>query len=146
MSVKDKREGASISHKTAELPIAIQNVHIASENRINMTYERKTVQDFKERYFSGNFYFEINVTKCTPKQLGLLIEGAMAFDRLGRGYNTGYGRVEVKRIKLFKRTIKHPTPKVDVDGSFVIERKVIDEPLDELFKKALGAWRDEINA
>ncbi|MFW9854178.1 MAG: hypothetical protein ACFFFG_03930 [Candidatus Thorarchaeota archaeon] len=94
---------ASISHKTARLSESIQHVHIASENRINLTYDGKTTQDFKERYFSGYFNFEIDVTHCSPQQIGLVIEGAVAFDRLGRGFNTGYGRVEVKKLQLLKR-------------------------------------------
>ena len=42
-----------IDHKTAKIPERVQKVHIASENRINLSYTGKSIQDFNERYFSG---------------------------------------------------------------------------------------------
>lgn len=130
---------ASIPHKTAVLPEPIQHVHIGSENRVNLTYEGKSVQDFSERYFSGTFSFEINVTSCSPEQIGLILEGAMLFDRLGRGYNSGYGHVEVKKLSLVKRSVIK-TPMLVEDGSFTIQKHLTETPLEDLFQQSLEAW------
>lgn len=132
---------ASISHKTAKLDEKIQRVHIATENRVNLTYEGKSIQDFAERYFSGYFSFEINVKKCNPQQLGLIIQGAMNFDRLGRGYNTGYGNVEVKKIQLLKRKIKK-IPVWSDEDSFVIKKEITEKSLRNEFEKALEVWNN----
>ncbi|MFX0172506.1 MAG: hypothetical protein ACFE9L_11345 [Candidatus Hodarchaeota archaeon] len=136
---------ASISHKTADIPQRIQNVHIASENRINLTYEGKTVQDFKERYFSGYFNFEIDVTHCSPEQIGLIIDGAMHFDRLGRGFNSGYGHVIVNEIKLLKRTVTL-SPVLGKNGSFKIEKKITEESQEKLFQNSFEAWKNGTHA
>ncbi len=135
---------ASIPHTSAELPECIQKVHIASENRINLAYNGKTVQDFKERYFSGYFTFEVDVTKCLPKQIGLIIEGLLHFDRLGRGYNSGYGHVEVKRLELVERTISR-NPRLIEDGSFTIQKEVTEKLLPKLFQKSVEVWQNGNN-
>ncbi|PWI47914.1 hypothetical protein CEE45_09065 [Candidatus Heimdallarchaeota archaeon B3_Heim] len=134
----------SIPHKTAEISGRIQQVHIASENRVNLTYNGKSVQDFSERYFSGNFHFEIDVTSCTPLQLGLIIEGAMNFDRLGRGYNTGYGHVQVNKIQLLKRTVTR-TPVMDENGCFIVQNQITEESRNKHFQNALEVWQNGIN-
>lgn len=135
----------SIPHKTAELPNNFQTVHIATEKRINLTYEGKSVQNFSERYFSGSFTYEVDLTPCSPEQIGLILEGAMHFDRLGRGYNSGYGRVEVKKLSLVKRSITK-TPILDKDGSFIIQNHLTETPLEDLFQQSLEAWHHATHA
>lgn len=131
----------SISHKTAEIPESVQKVHIASENRINLTYNGKSIQNFNERYFSGYFTFEADLSQCSPEQMGLIIESAMNFDRLGRGYNSGYGHIEVKKLQLLRRTISM-NPLLAGDGSFIIQKEIDEEPLEKLFQQSLEAWRN----
>ena len=135
----------SIAHKTAEIPESIQKVHIASENRINLSYTGKSIQDFKERYFSGYFTFEVDLTKCSLEQMGVIIEGAMNFDRLGRGYNSGYGHIEVKKLQLLKRKIDKK-PVIAEDGSFIIQKEINEEPLEKQFKQSLETWRNGTTA
>ena len=130
----------SITHKTAEVPEGVQKVHIASENRINLSYTGESLQDFNERYFSGYFTFEVDLTKCSPEQIGAIIEGAMNFDRLGRGYNSGSGHITVKKLQLLNRTIS----KIHVianEGSFIIQKDIIEQPLERLFQQSLEAWQ-----
>lgn len=135
----------SIAHKTAKIPESVQKVHIASENRINLTYDGKTTQDFSERYFSGYFTFEVDLTQCSPEQIGVIIEGAMNFDRLGRGYNSGYGHIEVKKLQLLRRTISR-NPVIADDGSFIIQKEIDEVPLEKLFQQSLEAWRNGTTA
>ena len=132
---------SSIAHKTAEIPERVQKVHIASENRSNLTYDGKSIQNFNERYFSGYFFFEMDLTKCSPVQIGVIIEGAMNFDRLGRGYNSGYGHIEVKKLQLLKRKIDKK-PVIAEDGSFIIQKEVKEESLERQFEQSLEAWRN----
>ncbi len=136
---------ASVTHSTAEFEEPIQKVHISSENRSCLTFDGKSTQNFVERYFSGKFNFEIDVTECTPSQLGLIIKGAMVIDRLGGGFNSGYGHVEVKKIKLLERSIEK-VPKWSEDDSFVIEKKVNEKPLKKDFIEALEAWNNVLDA
>ncbi|MHA2244423.1 MAG: hypothetical protein ACXADY_05600 [Candidatus Hodarchaeales archaeon] len=131
----------SISHKTAEIPESVQKVHIASDNRINLTYNGKSIQNFNERYFSGYFTFEADLSQCSPEQMGLIIESAMNFDRLGRGYNSGYGHIEVKKLLLLRRTISM-NPLLAGDGSFIIQKEIDEKPLEKLFQQSLEAWRN----
>ena len=46
------------------------------------------------------------MTNCLPRHIGLLIESAINLDKLGRGYNAGYGHVKVISLQLIKRTSK----------------------------------------
>ncbi|MFX1476613.1 MAG: hypothetical protein ACFFCI_00645 [Promethearchaeota archaeon] len=128
----------SINHKTAELEHTIQNVHLAMENRVCMTFDGKTVQDYGEKYFSGHFTFEIDVSQCSRKQLGLLIRSILALEKLGRGFNAGYGHVEVKKFQLLKR-IKKKIPIFDGE-SFVIKTEISEESLDKEVIEALEEW------
>jgi hypothetical protein len=135
----------SIGHKTAKIPERVQKVHIATENRVNLSYTGKSIQDFNERYFSGYFTFEVDLSQCSQKQIGLIIEGAMNFDRLGRGYNTGYGHIEVKKLHLLKRTIIM-NPVIAEDGSFIIKREIKEEALEMMFQQSLEVWRNGTTA
>ncbi|MFQ5979250.1 MAG: RAMP superfamily CRISPR-associated protein [Candidatus Heimdallarchaeota archaeon] len=129
----------SIPHKTS-VANGIQNVHIATENRICKTFDGKVAQDFGERYFSGAFTFEINLTHCTSLQQGLLIQAAMALKRLGGGYNAGYGRLTVQQFQYLKRITKRVP--IWTEDTFKVNEEVIEESLKDEPLAALQAWED----
>jgi len=59
----------SISHKEYTTDVPVQKVHIASENRIALSYDGIPIQDFRESYFSGYFTFSVDVTQLTKMKL-----------------------------------------------------------------------------
>ncbi|MFX0173149.1 MAG: hypothetical protein ACFE9L_14730, partial [Candidatus Hodarchaeota archaeon] len=128
----------SISQKSAVTKEQVQNVHIATEKRICLSFDDKSIQDFRERYFSGYFTFEIDVTKCNTIQLGLLIEAIMNLENFGRGFNTGYGRLKIKQFQLLERSVSR-TPMWNED-SFLVEEHVVEKSLKAEVVDALEAW------
>ena len=134
----------SISHKTAELDYTIQNVHLAIENRVCMSFDGKPVQDYGEKYFSGHFTFEIDVSQCSRKHIGLLIRSILALEKLGRGFNAGYGHVEVKKFQLLKRN-KKKIPVFDGE-SFVIKTEISEESLEKEVNEALEDWAKYVSS
>jgi CRISPR/Cas system CSM-associated protein Csm3 (group 7 of RAMP superfamily) len=134
----------SISHKSAKTEVNVQRVHIATENRVCMSFDSKPIQDFGERYFSGEFTFEIDVTRCTSEQIGLLIESVINLQKLGRGYNAGYGRVQIKRFQLLERTIKR-VPEWQEDN-FIVKEEFNEISLKNEVVEALEAWNAYVNA
>ena len=128
----------SLSHKTAQTNVNIQRVHIATENRIAMTFDGRSIQNFGERYFSGDFSFELDVTRSNPKQLGLLIKSVMNLQKLGRGFNSGYGKVQIKHFQLLRRSITRiPVWKEDC---FIVKEKIIEDSLKKDVLDAIRAW------
>ncbi len=136
---------ANILHKTGQVQ-GIQNVHIATENRICLTYDRKTAQDFSERYFSGNFTYEVDVTECSLEELGLLIHAVVQLDRYSRGYNAGYGHLKTLKLSLLSKTAKHDLICNQNDGTFDVHEAVLEESLQEEVLSAQQAWEDYIAA
>lgn len=128
----------SISHKSAKTEVKVQHVHIATEKRVCMTFDNKPAQDFGERYFSGEFTFEIDVTRCTSEQIGLLIESVINLQKLGRGYNAGYGRIRIKRFQLLERTIKR-VPEWQEDN-FIVKEVFQESSLKNEVLEAMEAW------
>ena len=129
----------SIKHKTAEFDRNIQKVHIATETRIMLSAKQKTMQDFGERYFSGQFYFEINVTRCQLAQLGSIIQAVSSqLHRLGRGYTAGYRHIEVQEMQLLTR--KTSTALVPTGESFKVQKVFEDKPIPQLVNQAIKAW------
>ncbi len=128
----------SISHKTAKTDVNIQTVHIATENRTAMTFDGKSMQEFGERYFSGDFSFEIDVNRCNPIQLGLLIKSVLNMKKLGRGFNSGYGRIQIKKFQLLKRSIiKIPVWK---ENCFIVKEDITEDSLKDDVFEAIQAW------
>lgn len=132
---------ANISHKTFKTDYKVQNVQIATEKRVNLSYDGKSIQDFGERYFAGDFEFEIDVTECNPSELGLLVESVMYLQKLGRGYNSGYAEIIVKSFGLVERSIRR-TPKWLTTNEFTIEEKVIEDPIPKEVVHALEEWQN----
>ena len=135
---------ANISHQTYQTRMKVQNVHISTETRVALTFGGKSIQDFGERYFAGEFEFEIDVSKCTKEETGMIIEAVMYMQKLGRGYNAGYGEVEIVSIKLVKeKTIRKS--EVSTGGEFMIEEKREEEAIPGEFSDALIAWKNYLN-
>ena len=131
---------ANIPEKSAILPEKVQRVHIATENRINLAYDKKSIQDFKERYFSGYFEFEIDVTKCTFPQIGLLIEAIMNLEQYGRGFNSGYGEIQIKKFQLLERHVNR-SPLWNAK-SFEIQEEIHVTSLKQEVLDGLDAWKN----
>ena len=129
----------SITQKSAELTIPVQDVHIATESRHCATFDGKIAQDFGERYFSGYFKFEIDVTHCLSKHIGLLIESILNVEKLGRGYNAGYGHVQVLSFQLIKRIIKKTV--VWQENDFVIQEIKEEVYLKDEVMTAMNEWK-----
>ncbi|MFW9916440.1 MAG: hypothetical protein ACFFGZ_12615 [Candidatus Thorarchaeota archaeon] len=128
----------NLKHNTAQLPIPVQNVHMAIENRICKTFDGKSIQDFGEQYFSGEIIFEIDVSLCSPLQLGFLMQAVMGLERLGRGYNTGYGHIEVLEFQLLQRMVKKiPTWN---GNTFQVTKEIQEESLKKEAEDALQEW------
>lgn len=130
---------ANITHKTFQTHFKFQNVHIATEKRVALTFEGKSIQDFGERYFAGEFEFEIDVSKCTEEEAGMIIEAAMYMQKLGRGYNTGYGELKILSLNLVKSTTSR-YPKITTKKKYLIEEQIIEESIPDEFTDALTAW------
>jgi hypothetical protein len=128
----------SISQKSATTEEPVQNVHIATEKRVCLSFDDKSIQDFGERYFSGYFAFEIDVTRCNNIQLGLLLDAIVNLKKLGRGFNTGYGRLKIKQFQLLERFINR-TP-VWKEDSFLVEENVVERSLKTKVDDAMEAW------
>ncbi|MFQ5976834.1 MAG: hypothetical protein ACE5OZ_01730 [Candidatus Heimdallarchaeota archaeon] len=135
---------ASPSQKTAQLE-NIQPVHIATEHRICQTFDNKTAQEFGERYFSGDFTFEVDTTNCSPRELGLLINSIMTMNRLGAGYNAGYGHIKVKAFLLVNRVVSRQAI-WGQDEEFQVQEKIAETSLKTEVLEAFSAWEEYIAA
>jgi hypothetical protein len=130
--------------KNLQLARRVQLMHIATENRHCRTFDGKIAQNFTEKYASGVFTCEIDVTPLNKPELGLVIEGAMRMERLGGGFNAGYGRIAVTKFQLIRRSKEWK--KRLVDGWFEVSEEVTEEPLNQEVKLALQAWEDYVFA
>ncbi|MHA2033272.1 MAG: hypothetical protein ACW99Q_28205 [Candidatus Kariarchaeaceae archaeon] len=119
-----------------------QRVHIATENRLNKTHDGISVQDFKETYFSGYFSFEIDVTDLNEIQRGLLYQAVMELERLGRGYNSGYGHIDVQSLQIVKRSI-HKYPEI-TDNTISIKSQTIEEALNNEIFQCLNNFEEYV--
>ncbi|MHA1215588.1 MAG: RAMP superfamily CRISPR-associated protein [Candidatus Hodarchaeales archaeon] len=131
---------ANVSHKSFQTKTQFQNVHISTENRVVLTFDDRSIQDFGERYFSGEFEFEIDVTECTPTELGMLIEATMSMKKLGRGYNAGYGELTILKMHLVEVN-SVLTPKLEENNDFTIEKHDIEKAIPAEFIEGLKAWQ-----
>jgi hypothetical protein len=106
----------SISHQDYTVEIPIQKVHIASENRIALSYDRIPIQDFRESYFSGYFTFIIDVTQLTDNEIKFLLDSLLYIEYYGGGRNAGYGHVKILDVE---------TQQITIERKFVSEDKVL---------------------
>ena len=131
----------SISHKDYTTDVAVQKVHISSENRIALSFDGIPIQDFRESYFSGYFTFSIDVTKLTNEEIKFLMESLLYIETIGACKNAGYGHVKLLDFDLQKiETLK--TVERD-DGVYKVteETEVESIELDNI-----GDWRETIVA
>lgn len=132
---------ASIKHKDYTTIVPVQNVHIASENRIALAYDGIPIQDFRESYFSGFFSFHIDVTNLTDGEIKFLIEAMLYVEILGAGRSSGYGCVKILNIALHKvETIRKVEE--DKEGNYKIIEETTETPL-SLSK--IEDWRTSLN-
>ncbi|MFX1251254.1 MAG: RAMP superfamily CRISPR-associated protein [Promethearchaeota archaeon] len=136
----------SVTEKTAVFQDEVQRVHIATEHRHAASVDGTPMQDFTERYFSGEFTFEIDVTLCSPEQLGLLITAATKLDRLGRGYNAGYAHIKVHRLQLVRREVKDSLVWCEQDQVYVVKAEAVETILKEEVPQALTVWQQYVEA
>ncbi len=121
----------SISHKEYNTDVAVQRVHILSENRIALSYEGIPIQDFRESYFSGYFTFSIDVTLLTKEEIKFLMESLLYIETLGGGKNAGYGQVKLLDFDLLKieviKTVKRNNGIYKVNEEIEAESIEFDE-------------------
>ncbi|MFQ6123858.1 MAG: RAMP superfamily CRISPR-associated protein [Candidatus Heimdallarchaeota archaeon] len=132
-------------HKTFAADVPLQPVQIATENRVALTFDHEAIQDFGERYFSGEFRFHIDVSALEPEELGLVIQSAMTLHRLGRGFNAGYGHIKIQQLTLEQVTTERRL-QWDGNGSFRVEETESREPLHQEVLDALQAFQLYLNA
>jgi CRISPR/Cas system CSM-associated protein Csm3 (group 7 of RAMP superfamily) len=117
----------SIGHKEYTTKIPIQKVHIASENRIALSYDRIPIQDFRESYFSGYFTFSIDVTRLTKGEIKFLLESLLYIEYYGGGKSAGYGKVKILDIEPQQLVIER---NFDVEnGTLKIDEQETATPL-----------------
>lgn len=126
-------------HETAKFSVPVQHLYIGVENCTVMSYDGKPIQNFKHHYVSGELQFELDVTSCQPQQLGLLLEAITQLEKIGGGYNIGYGHISRLKFSVVIRTITKKRSWED-DG-FVITHDIVDESLQQELYEALTAWQ-----
>jgi len=132
---------ASIKHKEYTTEVPVQKVHIASENRIALTYDGVAIQDFRESYFSGYFSFFIDVTKLTNAEIKFLMEALLYVESLGSGRTSGYGR-----IKIFDCDLQKIETTRDIEEDSKGNYKIIEETTAKPISLSnIEDWRDSLN-
>lgn len=116
-------------------------VHVSTETRHASRRDGKTLQDFSEQYFSGEFQFYIEFAKELPTWLlGMLIKGVLSMIHLGRGSNSGYGRLEIKDI-AFERVTFERTLGAENNGKIAIVEEERIVPQNQFLQECLDAWK-----
>ncbi len=79
-------------------------MHIATETRNSLVYgSKKSIQDFGERYFSGEFTVIIELLdELTQEEIGFLLKAILYMPEIGLGgsINNGSGKIELLEILL----------------------------------------------
>jgi hypothetical protein len=114
----------SISHKDYTTEVPVQKVHIASENRIALSYDRISIQDFRQSYFSGYFTFFIDVTQLTDDEIKFLLESLLHIEYYGGGKNAGYGHVKILDVEPQQIVIERKFESINGTLKVVEDEKV----------------------
>ncbi len=115
----------------------ISFVHVATENRHAARRDGKTLQDFSEQYFSGAFQFYVEFSEDLPQWLlGLLVEGILSIKHLGRGSNSGYGRLEIKELAFEQVTFERKLG-TESEGKITIVEEEQSTPQNQLLQESL---------
>ena len=116
-----------------------QKVHIATESRNSLVYHsRQAIQDFGERYFSGEFTFIIELNEeLVQEELGFLLQAILFMPELGLGgsINNGAGKLELLEIAL-QEVIRTRT--INKNGKIIEEEK--ERNLWKQMEEAIEVW------
>ena len=130
----------SISHKDYTTEVPVQKVHIASENRIVLSYDRIPIQDFRESYFSGYFTFNIDVTQLTEDEIKFLLESLLYVEYYGAGRHAGYGHIKILDVEPRQITIER---KFDAENGTL---KVVEqETVTPLKLDNINGWMENLS-
>jgi len=91
---------ANIKHEQYEVDNPVNRMHVATENRIALSYGGIPIQDFREVYISGDFTFFIDITKLCEEEVQFLLESLLYVESMGGGVNSGYGRIILRKIAV----------------------------------------------
>ncbi|MFX0170305.1 MAG: hypothetical protein ACFE9L_00135 [Candidatus Hodarchaeota archaeon] len=116
-----------------------QIVQRAQDQRVVLAYDGTPVQNFAEDYFAGYFTVDLNVTKLSDVQLGFMLNSLKALYRLGRGYNSGYGRLFIDEFELWQEFHTKEEEFNGNKGRFIYHTRC--EPVNGLMQQALRAWK-----
>ncbi len=117
-------------------------VHVSTENRHASRRDGKVLQDFSEQYFSGEFQFYVEFSDNLPQWLlGLLIDGILSLKHLGRGSNSGYGRLEIKDVSYEKIVFERKLGQENGDGRLSIIEVERTKSQNKLLQECLDAWK-----
>jgi CRISPR/Cas system CSM-associated protein Csm3 (group 7 of RAMP superfamily) len=130
----------SISHKEYLTEVSVQKVHIASENRIALSYDRIPIQDFRQSYFSGYFTFSIDATQLTDDEIKFLLESLLHIEYYGGGRSAGYGHVKILEVELQHIAIERKFESENGTLKVVEEEKITPLELD-----TLDGWTESIS-
>jgi hypothetical protein len=122
----------------------ISFIHVSTENRHQARRDGKTLQDFSEQYFSGEFKFFIEFSGLPDWLLGLLIEGILDIRTLGRGVNSGYGRLEIKEV-AFEEVSLNRRLGSENNGSIMIVEEERTENLNRKLSECVNTWKNHSN-
>lgn len=120
----------------------LQVVHIATEKRLCLTYDRKSAQNFNDKYFSGEIHFKINVSKCTPIQIGLLISAIINMKRVGGGYNSGYSHSKTLSINLVEQVEERSLVWNQKNKEHNIKEEIKEKNKKKLLLQSVEAWKN----
>jgi hypothetical protein len=116
-----------------------QKVHIATETRNSLVHgSRRAIQDFGERYFSGEFTFTIEFNaELEQEELGFLLKSILYMPELGLGgsINNGSGKIELLEI-ILQEVIRTRT--IGKNGKITEEEK--ERNFWKQMEEALEAW------
>jgi len=120
----------------------ISFMYVSTENRHASRRDKKTIQDFSEQYFSGEFQFYVEFSKELPDWLlGMLVKGIFGITHLGRGENSGYGRMEIIDIGFEKVISERKLGKENGNGRRNVLQKETVVNLNDKLDKVMDAWQ-----
>ena len=131
---------ANFQHKTHKTEDPVQHLHIAIDRRMALSYDGKAIQHFQDRYFSGTFTIQTDVTKLTPVQLGALVDTILNLQQLGADKASGYGHLTLKRLQLTHETTTKTTTKTK-NGWKQFKYHTTVKPINAKIDHAQEAWK-----
>jgi len=116
-----------------------QKVHIATETRNSLVHgTKRAIQDFGERYFSGEFTFIVEFNEeLEQEEIGFILKAILFMPELGLGasINNGSGKIELLELTL-QEVIRTRT--IGKHGKILEEEK--ERNLWKQMGEALEAW------